>query len=159
MKMMNFLLLVATMAALSACSKDHVPAVTEEGNVIRFVAMHPSQTRVTDTNFEVNDTIGVYITASDASLQLGGNEMNNEKFIYDGSAWNSTRKMYWNEGQHNVYAYYPYVKDVNDIEDFTFTVSLDQNAPASAGKLGGYEASDFLWASAMAVEGLQSLCL
>lgn len=153
MKMMKFLLLVATMAALSACSKDHVPAVTEEGNVIRFVAMHPSQTRVTDTNFEVNDTIGVYITASDAPLQLGGNEMNNEKFIYDGSAWNSTRKMYWNEGQHNVYAYYPYVKDVNDIEDFTFTVSLDQNAPASAGKLGGYEASDFLWASAMAVEG------
>lgn len=153
MKMMKFLLLVATMAALSACSKDHVPAVTEEGNVIRFVAMHPSQTRVTDTNFEVNDTIGVYITASDAPLQLGGNEMNNEKFIYDGSSWNSSRKMYWNEGLHDVYAYYPYVKNINDVEDFTFVVSLDQNAPASAGKLGGYEASDFLWASAMDVAG------
>lgn len=153
MKMMKFLLLVATMAALSACSKDHVPAVTEEGNVIRFVAMHPSQTRVTDTNFEVNDTIGVYITASDAPLQLGGNEMNNEKFIYDGSSWNSSRKMYWNEGLHDVYAYYPYVKNINDVEDFTFVVSLDQNTAASAGKLGGYEASDFLWASAMAVEG------
>ena len=151
--MMKFLLLVATMAALSACSKDHVPAVTEEGNVIRFVAMHPSQTRVTDTNFEVNDTIGVYITASDAPLQLGGNEMNNEKFIYDGSSWNSSRKMYWNEGLHDVYAYYPYVKNINDVEDFTFVVSLDQNTAASAGKLGGYEASDFLWASAMAVEG------
>lgn len=153
MKMMKFLLLVATMAALSACSKDHVPAVTEEGNVIRFVAMHPSQTRVTDTNFEVNDTIGVYITASDAPLQLGGNEMNNEKFIYDGSSWNSSRKMYWNEGLHDVYAYYPYVKNINDVEDFTFVVSLDQNTAASAGKLGGYEASDFLWASAMDVEG------
>jgi len=153
MKMMKFLLLVATMAALSACSKDHVPAVTEEGNVIRFVAMHPSQTRVTDTNFEVNDTIGVYITASDAPIQLGGNEMNNEKFIYDGSSWNSSRKMYWNEGLHDVYAYYPYVKNINDVEDFTFVVSLDQNTAASAGKLGGYEASDFLWASAMAVEG------
>jgi len=151
--MMKFLLLVATMAALSACSKDHVPAVTEEGNVIRFVAMHPSQTRVTDTNFEVNDTIGVYITASDAPIQLGGNEMNNEKFIYDGSSWNSSRKMYWNEGLHDVYAYYPYVKNINDVEDFTFVVSLDQNTAASAGKLGGYEASDFLWASAMAVEG------
>jgi len=150
---MKFLLLVATMAALSACSKDHVPAVTEEGNVIRFVAMHPSQTRVTDTNFEVNDTIGVYITASDAPIQLGGNEMNNEKFIYDGSSWNSSRKMYWNEGLHDVYAYYPYVKNINDVEDFTFVVSLDQNTAASAGKLGGYEASDFLWASAMAVEG------
>lgn len=108
---------------------------------------------MTDTNFEVNDTIGVYITAADASLQLGGNEMNNEKFIYGGSTWNSTRKMYWNEGLHNVYAYYPYVRNVNDIEDFTFTVSLDQNAPASAGSLGGYEASDFLWASAVGVEG------
>lgn len=153
MKMMKFMLATAAVVALSACSKDHVPAVTEEGNVIRFVAMHPSQTRVTDTNFEVNDTIGVYITASDAPLQLGGNEMNNEKFIYDGSSWNSSRKMYWNEGLHDVYAYYPYVKNINDVEDFTFVVSLDQNTAASAGKLGGYEASDFLWASAMAVEG------
>lgn len=64
--------------------------------------------------------------------------MNNEKFIYDGASWNSSRKMYWNEGQHNVYAYYPYVKNVNDVEDFTFTVALDQNAPASAGGGGDF---------------------
>lgn len=154
MKMMKFMLAVAAVVAFSACTKDNIPLVPEdEGNVIRFVSVHPSQTKVTDTNFEVNDTIGVYITAADASLQLGGNEMNNEKFIYDGSAWNATRKKYWDEGQHNVYAYYPYVKNVNDVEDFTFTVALDQNAPASAGKLGGYEASDFLWASVMDVAG------
>ena len=154
MKIMNFLLAAAAVVALSACAKDNGPVAPDnEGNVIRFVSVHPSQTKVTDTNFEVNDTIGVYITAADASLQLGGNEMNNEKFIYNGSAWNSTRKMYWNEGLHNVYAYYPYVKNVNDVEDFTFTVALDQDAPASADALGGYEASDFLWASAMGVEG------
>lgn len=153
MKMIKFMLVASLLTAVSACSKNSPTVIEEEGNVVRFVSVHPAQTKVTDTNFEVNDTIGVYITPADASLQLGGNEMNNEKFIYNGSAWNSTRKMYWNEGLHNVYAYYPYVKDVNDIEDFTFTVALDQNAPASNGNLGGYEASDFLWASAMSVEG------
>lgn len=154
MKRMKFMFIAALVVALIACTKDNSPVVTEdEGNVIRFVSIHPAQTKVADTNFEVNDTIGVYITAADASLQLGGNEMNNEKFIYDGSAWNSIRKLYWNEGLHNVYAYYPYVKNVNDVENLTFKVSLDQNAPASAGELGGYEASDFLWASAIDVEG------
>lgn len=146
--------MTAAVVGAAACENESEDFFSsEDANVISFVSIHPSQTRVTDTNFEVNDTIGVYITAADASLQLGGNEMNNEKFIYGGSTWNSTRKMYWNEGLHNVYAYYPYVRNVNDIEDFTFTVSLDQNAPASAGSLGGYEASDFLWASAVGVEG------
>lgn len=154
MRIKYFLLMTAAVVGSAACENESEDVFSpEDANVISFVSIHPSQTRVTDTNFEVNDTIGVYITAADASLQLGGNEMNNEKFIYGGSTWNSTRKMYWNEGLHNVYAYYPYVRNVNDIEDFTFTVSLDQNAPASVGSLGGYEASDFLWASAMGVEG------
>ena len=80
------MLMAAAVAALSACVKENIPAQSEnEGNIIRFVSLHPSQTKVTDTNFEVNDRIGVYITAADAMLQLGGNEMNNEKFIYDGT--------------------------------------------------------------------------
>lgn len=154
MKMIKFMLVATMIMAMSSCSKDNSPvAVEDEGNVVRFVSVHPAQTKVTDTNFEVNDTIGVYITAADASLQLGGNEMNNEKFIYNSSAWNSTRKMYWNDGLHNVYAYYPYTHAVDAIDDFTFTVSLDQNIPASNGNLGGYEASDFLWASAISIEG------
>lgn len=145
----------AIIVAMNACSKVEHPVVDEnaDGKLVRFVSVHPSQTKVTDTNFEVKDEIGVYITASDSSLQLGGNEMNNERFIYDGQAWNPTRKVYWNEGRHNVYAYYPYSDAVNDVEDFTFTVALDQDAAASADALGGYEASDFLWASAMDVEG------
>jgi hypothetical protein len=154
MRIKGFLLLTAVVATLAACEKEsNVELSQDDANIISFVSIHPSQTKVTDTNFEVNDAIGVYMTLADSDLQLGGNEMNNEKFIYDGSTWNATRKMYWNEGLHNVYAYYPYVGTVNDIEDFTFTVALDQNSPASADKLGGYESSDFLWASTPGVEG------
>ena len=58
MRMMKFMLAAAAVVAFSACTKDNVPLVPEdEGNVIRFVSVHPSQTKVTDTNFEVNDTI------------------------------------------------------------------------------------------------------
>ena len=154
MKIIKFMLMTAAVAALSACAKENVPAQSEnEGNIIRFVSIHPSQTKVTDTNFEVNDRIGVYITAADAELQLGGNEVNNEKFTYDGTMWKPSRNIYWNEGRHNVYAYYPYAQAVNDVVDFTFRVALDQNLPAENGNLGGYESSDFLWASATDIEG------
>ena len=85
-------------------------------------------TRATETNFEATDEIGVYVTAADATLQIGGNEVNNELFTYNGTSWTSKRRVYWNSGLHNVYAYYPYTKQVNDVEDYAFEVQADQNA-------------------------------
>lgn len=105
--------------------------------------IHPAaQTRATETAFEASDQIGVYVTASDAALQLGGNEVNNALFTFNGTAWASSQKVYWNEGQHNVYAYYPYATQVNDVEDYSFSVQEDQSTAQ------GYTLSDFLWASA-----------
>jgi len=91
--------------------------------------------------FENNDRIGIYMVADGSALLLGGNELNNELFTFDGSAWKSSRKAYWNEGKHNVYAYYPYSATVNDTEDYTFTLAADQSTHE------GYTASDFIWAS------------
>ena len=122
MKRFSFMLVFAAAVIFFACSKEN--GQESDGNVVRFVSEHPSQSKVTDTNFEVNDAIGVYITAAASDLQLGGNEMNNEKFIYNGSVWNSTRKMWWNEGLHNVYAYYPYIQSVNDVDNFTIRIRL-----------------------------------
>lgn len=144
-------LIIATwMIAMTftACSNDDEQAtmyIPEQGE-ITLLMMHPGmETRVTETAFENKDSIGVYVTAADANLQLGGNEVNNELFTYNGTSWSSKRKVYWNEGAHNVYAYYPYTKQVNDVKDYSFCVQEDQSSQK------GYSHSDFLWASTKGV--------
>lgn len=143
-------LMAAVMVLLvAACSNENEfenVYLPDEGE-IQLVMLHPNQTRATETSFEENDSIGVYVTAADAELQLAGNEVNNELFTYNGISWTSKRKVYWNTGVHNVYAFYPYSKFVNDVENHNFAVSPDQST------YNGYTRSDFLWASANGVEG------
>jgi len=147
------LMALAAIATCTACSSDEENEnryKIEEGE-IQLTMVHPGQqTRVTETAFEKNDSIGVFVTASNAALQLGGNEVNNEAFLYNGSSWTSARKVYWNKGTHNVYAYYPYTKTVNDVENYSFSVQSDQSTAR------GYALSDFLWASKKDVEGSAS---
>lgn len=142
--------MMAIMAAMAftACSNDdeQEKAYTPDKGEIVLQLVHPGEgqtpTRATETSFEADDSIGVYVTAADAALQLGGNEVNNELFTYNGTSWSSKRKVYWNEGTHHVYAYYPYSKQVNDVQNYSFSVQEDQS------KQWGYGHSDFLWASA-----------
>lgn len=127
-----------------SCSSDETEIqqsfVADKGEIqLQFV--HPSQTRATETNFENTDEVGVYVTAADEALQIGGNEVNNEQFTYNGSSWTSKRRVYWNSGQHNVYAYYPYTKTINDVENYSFELQADQSTAE------GFTKSDFLWAS------------
>lgn len=146
-KVKYLLLAVMTVFAFVACNSDdemrvESPDGTNTGE-IQLDMLHPGRvTRATETAFENTDSIGVYVTAQDVVLQLGGNEVNNELFVYNGSAWASVRKVYWNTGKHNVYAYYPYSKTVNDVEDYSFSVWTDQSTA------NGFTRSDFMWASA-----------
>ena len=146
MKTTKFILAaMVTAITFTACSNDDEQASTfnPDKGEITLQLVHPGmQTRVTETAFEANDSIGVYVTSADAALQLGGNEVNNELFTYNGSSWSSKRKVYWNKGSHNVFAYYPYTKRVNDVKDYSFSVQADQSTQQ------GYAQSDFLWASA-----------
>lgn len=145
------LLLIGATAMFAACNNEDAPeAKGGEGNEIAFLCSYAPESRATDTAFEGNDRIGVYIVADGKTLQTGGNELNNEQFSYNGTAWTPARKAYWNEGVHNVYAYYPYVAKVNDTEDFTFDLQTDQSTHA------GYTASDFLWASKTGVRASAS---
>lgn len=145
MKQWSLVLLATAIGGLSSCNNDQEPVL--EDNLIRLEAVHPAQTRVTDTNFENKDRIGVYVVTAGELPQVGGNVVNNEVFSFDGSSWTSARKLYWNEGNHDVYAYYPYGQPVNDTKSYTFTVATDQNSAEDANGLNGYEASDFLWAT------------
>lgn len=136
-------LMAAAALMMAGCSSDETEEqqtyVPKKGEIqLQFV--HPNQTRATETAFENTDSVGVYVTAADEALQIGGNEVNNELFTYNGTSWTSKRAVYWNNGTHNVYAYYPYTKTVNDVEDYSFEVKADQNAD------DGFTKSDFLWA-------------
>ena len=149
MKRIRFMQMAMLMAAMTftACQSSDVDEVTSNVSgqneiVLDMIHPHGSATRATETAFESSDKVGVYVTAADAALQLGGNEVNNELFTYNGSVWTANRKVYWNEGKHNVYAYYPYSETVNDVENYSFSVQEDQSTAKN------FSLSDFLWASA-----------
>lgn len=151
--MKHLFLYAAAAVLLASCSNDELnePKFVADEGEIQLQMLHPGQlTRATDTAFEANDSIGVYVTAVDAALQLGGNEVNDELFTYNGTSWTSKRKVYWNTGNHNVYAYYPYSKQVNDVKDYAFSVQEDQSTQ------WGYGHSDFLWASVTSVAASNS---
>ena len=46
----------------------------------------------------------------------------------------------------DVVGYYPYLEEMNNVTDIPFSVALDQSTEGEGEELGGYEASDFLWA-------------
>ena len=146
---MQMAMLMAAMT-FTACQNSDVDEMSgskpgQEEIVLDMIYPHSGGTRATETAFEKSDQIGVYVTTTGAPLQLGGNEVNNALFSYDGSVWTASKKVYWNEGKHNVYAYYPYSENVNDVDDYSFSVQEDQSTAK------GYTLSDFLWASATGV--------
>ena len=135
-------LLAVGAVMMASCSSDETTNsqyVADEGEM-QFQFVYPNVTRATDTSFEQSDKVGIYVTAKDEPLQIGGNEVNNELFTYNDTSWTGSRKIYWNKGSHDVYAYYPYAETVNDISDYSFQVQADQSTAA------GYTKSDFLWA-------------
>ena len=109
-------------------------------------------TRVNDGGFCDGDGMGIYIVdykaGTPGTLQQSGNRADNVCYTYDEAKrkWNSDYDVYWKDNHTNidVYGYYPYAKSVS-IDNYTFNVQRDQSTATADGKMGGYEASDFLW--------------
>ena len=134
---------------LNSCSEDVITLDNEnhEGkSAMEFTFSHPSQSRATETSFENGDAVGLFVSEASRPLEIAGNTVNNAKLTFDGTAWRSTKTLYWDEGQYNAYAYYPYLGNITSITDLPFEVQTDQRDKAAG--LSGYEASDFLFASA-----------
>jgi len=121
-------------AFLAACSEDaELQHKDAKSMPMTFTVKHPSQTRVTDTDFEEGDRIGLYVADANKQMDIGGNLVNNEVLKYDGT--------------FNVYAYYPRIYNVVSLDEQPFSVALHQNTSMTSVSLGGYEASDLLYAS------------
>lgn len=149
MKRIYILMLIAL--AFTACQKGAFePAVETGDNVMRFnFAGYGVQTKISGGEFEEQDQIGLYVTdyvteTIPMPLQVSGNRANNMSVAFDGTAWTPAKTIYWGKGKSDVYAYYPYCENVNDINQFCFELATDQSG-------AGYEASDFLWAKAEGV--------
>lgn len=139
-------LITVLLAVGSGCNDDATPvSQTEKNDLMTFNVLHPRQaasgTKVTLTAFESGDRVGLFITRQDAPLEVSGNYVNNAALTFDGSQWTTEKPVYWDGGTYNIYAYYPQTSPVTSVDDLPFSVATDQNAA------GGYEASDFLWAT------------
>ncbi|MBO5894460.1 MAG: fimbrillin family protein [Alistipes sp.] len=145
-------LAVVALAAV-ACNKEagEVVKPVAGSNEIRVEASMPGATRATMTQFEAGDVMGLYAVEYDgdsvAPLQLGGNFINNEAMTFDGAKWNPAHTLYWGENACDFYGIYPY-QQLAGVKDVIFEVALDQTQPSTDEALGGYEASDLLWAKA-----------
>jgi len=156
-----FITAVAAMIGLAACclEEDNLkpePANDDPGLItIASEISQIYQTRANDSGFADKDEIGVYIVdynGSDAgTLRNNGNRADNVKFTFDEAAykWTPVRDIYWKDKETHidVYGYYPYTS-VENVNEYAFEVQKDQSTEALNGKIGGYEASDFLWGKA-----------
>lgn len=143
---------------LAACGDETetIKRQDAKSTPMSFVVNHPGQTRATATAFERDDMIGLYVADAKAPLEIGGNLVNNEALTFDGNKWTPNHTLYWDEGLFNAYAYYPFIKGISSITDQPFSVSTDQSTARTATALGGYEASDLLFATSKNIKASDS---
>ena len=107
-------------------------------------------TRATDSAFELNDQVGIYVVnfngETAGTLSSSGNHIDNMCFTYSGS-WTPATPVYWADQttKADFYCYYPYASSVNSVSAYSFAVQTDQSTEA------GYKNSEFLWGKREAV--------
>ena len=149
----KFLIQILLLAA--ACSKSGT--MVEDDSQIRFDLGFSGQTRAMANAFESGDVTGLYMTEYDGSnkpapLQVSGNAVNNAALRFDGTSWTTSPTLFWDKGvKYDVYGYYPYASP-SSVEEYYFSVATDQTTLRTGNALGGYEASDFLWAKQTGVK-------
>ncbi len=149
------LLLLSGLLSLNSCSTIEAIEESDPKEMILLIQHPGSKVRATETNFEADDKIGVFVVEEEeglsAPLQLSGNHTNNAVLTFNGSAWQPEKPIYWTDVKVDVYGYYPFM-DIISVDAQPYSVKLDQSLASTAENLSGYEASDFLWAKSEAVE-------
>lgn len=139
--MKKIIILSMAIMALASCSKN---IDSNQNKEIRFNVSYPA-TKATAESFENGDAMSLYAVeyknGTQIPLQVGGNYINNERLVFYGTSWSSSRTLYWSDNACDFYAVYPYQDGINSVESHPFSVALDQDGP-------GYEASDLLHAYA-----------
>lgn len=142
---------------LTAClSEPDFEPVVEGGIEISLDgSINQIATKVTAQGFETGDALGLYAVnyengnTTPGTLLAEGNQADHVKYIFNFENWQWTpvKKVYYKDVNTNVdlYVFYPHAEPAS-VEAYNFEVRKDQSKPKSQTTLGGYEASDFLWA-------------
>ncbi len=99
-------------------------------------------TKATDTGFETNDRIGLYVVnyngSSPQNLLENGNHVDNMGFTYTG-LWTPDSPIFWKDDvtHADFYIYYPYSPDAN-VSAHPFKIQANQSTETA------YKASDYL---------------
>lgn len=150
------MLAVATSMLLTSCYTDDEiiepemqasPKINLSGEISQVY-----QTRVNDAGFCDGDEVGIYVVdyngSTSGELLDEGNRGDNVKHTFDEAnfKWHGAYDLYFKDNRTNVdiYGYYPFAYPDN-VSAYAFEVQKDQSTSAAYGKIGGYEASDFLW--------------
>lgn len=149
-------LMMAVILPLGCAREEMVPDVPSAGPVLNIdgsIAQVP--TRATGSGFEGGDEIGLFaVNYSENNTVAGtlaatGNQADNAKYTYNAESykWTTYRPVYYKDAltHADLYVYYPYQRNISDVEAYPFEVAKDQTTARSGGILGGYEASDLLW--------------
>lgn len=134
----RFSLMLLMGVALAACSdaQTEEPAAPAGNKLIQVAPSMADFTRATDTAFEQNDEIGLFVLVNEAS------HIANAKFVWDGSALTADQAYYWHNDEEvaaDVVAYYPYNSAWSTAGvEYNFTVNADQSTHAK------YTASDLM---------------
>lgn len=151
-KIMKKIINITLVALLALTSCGKIASDVDDGQIRFNLSIAGVQTRATASSFESGDAVSLYAVAYNGSeqmpLQIGGNWFNNERLSYNGSVWSAGRTLYWADVACDFYALYPYQASVTSMEKYPFSVAVDQNTARTANELGGYEASDLLYAYA-----------
>lgn len=149
-------LMMAVILPLGCAREEMVPDVPSAGPVLNIdgsIAQVP--TRATGSGFEGGDEIGLFaVNYSEnntvaGTLAAAGNQADNAKYTYNAESykWTTYRPVYYKDAltHADLYVYYPYQRNISDVEAYPFEVAKDQTTAKADGILGGYEASDLLW--------------
>ncbi|MDD7134145.1 MAG: fimbrillin family protein [Bacteroidales bacterium] len=150
---------LALAAGLSSCGKEALQSDAESyDSTMSFNVLAPgaTPTKVSGNAFEAGDKAGLYVTDyvdenTPMPLQISGNRASNVAMTCDGTGWSTARQIFWGEGKSDVYAYFPYMENIDDINSQYFAVSTDQTKAKDGDEPSAYEVSDFLWAKAEGV--------
>lgn len=137
--MKSSMMLMTVSAVLASCTQEEIvqndvptrQALNISVNTQDFVSEDGSRaTTGTDENrttaFADGDEMGMYVISSDGTVIC-----NNEKFVYEGSAWKAANELYyWKNADYIVY--YPYdesltVESILDVDD---TASSEETDPS-----------------------------
>lgn len=152
--MKHFLLSLAALSCLVSCTSgddEIIPSPAPDPDPVKIpinISMNV-WTRVTDTDYESGDKVGIYVVnyqgSSAGAFQSSGNHVDNMCFTYTNN-WTPESDIYWQDEttKADFYCYYPYGTP-SDITAHPFSVKTDQSQQAD------YKASEFLWGKASGV--------